>query len=223
MFLSFAEAKRFLGRVTGHQPNAQLPLHLYYVAGAIAWCTGTLFECPIDVVKSQLQVQIIRAKTIPDYSPVGTTMVGIAKHIIKTNGYLGLYKGFIPHIMRNIPAGSVHLGTFEAVRIWMAKRNNIHTSQLKIYHNFIAGAIGGLLYWVLFYPLDVVKSSIQTDTIQKEGRRYAGGVSDCWRELYKEGGWKRFYRGFSPCLLRAVPANAVMLWTVAFITDSIRV
>lgn len=28
------------------------------------------------------------------------------------------------------------------------------------------------------------------------------------------GGVSRFYRGFSPCLMRAAPANAVMLFTV---------
>lgn len=28
------------------------------------------------------------------------------------------------------------------------------------------------------------------------------------------GGMSRFYRGFSPCLMRAAPANAVMLFTV---------
>lgn len=32
--------------------------------------------------------------------------------------------------------------------------------------------------------------------------------------LWSEGGWARFYRGFTPCLMRAVPANAAMLTTV---------
>jgi hypothetical protein len=32
--------------------------------------------------------------------------------------------------------------------------------------------------------------------------------------LWAEGGVSRFYRGFSPCIMRAAPANAVMLYTV---------
>lgn len=32
--------------------------------------------------------------------------------------------------------------------------------------------------------------------------------------LYAEGGIKRFYKGFTPCLIRAAPANGVMLLTV---------
>lgn len=33
--------------------------------------------------------------------------------------------------------------------------------------NFISGSLGGLTYWLSVYPIDVVKSAIQTDTIVK--------------------------------------------------------
>jgi hypothetical protein len=32
--------------------------------------------------------------------------------------------------------------------------------------------------------------------------------------LWAEGGVKRFYKGFTPCLIRAAPANGAMLYTV---------
>ncbi len=34
------------------------------------------------------------------------------------------------------------------------------------------------------------------------------------QKLWADGGVPRFYRGFSPCLMRAIPANGVMLVTV---------
>ena len=36
--------------------------------------------------------------------------------------------------------------------------------------------------------------------------------------LWGEGGVRRFYRGFTPCLMRAMPANGVMLLTVDTVT-----
>lgn len=34
------------------------------------------------------------------------------------------------------------------------------------------------------------------------------------QKLWAEGGAGRFYKGFTPCLLRAFPANGIMLLTV---------
>lgn len=39
------------------------------------------------------------------------------------------------------------------------------------------------------------------------------------QKLYAEGGVGRFYKGFTPCILRAFPANGVMLLTVDKVTN----
>jgi len=38
------------------------------------------------------------------------------------------------------------------------------------------------------------------------------------QKLMADGGPSRFYRGFTPCLARAMPANGVMLYTVDKVT-----
>ena len=80
-------------------------------------------------------------------------------------------------------------------------------------HLFAAGGTAGFMYWVFFYPLDVIKSAMQTDALEVSKRRFSG-VADTTRKLWAEGGVSRFYKGVTPCLLRAVPANAIMLITV---------
>lgn len=37
--------------------------------------------------------------------------------------------------------------------------------------------------------------------------------------LWAEGGVRRFYKGFTPCLIRAAPANGAMLYTVDYVTN----
>jgi hypothetical protein len=52
----------------------------------------------------------------------------------------------IPHLCRNIPAGSIHLGTYELVRQGFAKRDGVKPSEIKSWQNLVAGGIGGFLY-----------------------------------------------------------------------------
>eukprot|EP01113_Clastostelium_recurvatum_P045378 TRINITY_DN7791_c0_g1_i2.p1 TRINITY_DN7791_c0_g1~~TRINITY_DN7791_c0_g1_i2.p1 ORF type:complete len:335 (+),score=41.36 TRINITY_DN7791_c0_g1_i2:129-1007(+) len=218
MFFANAEAQRFLSGYGTRQNTTKD----YFIAGAIAWGSGTLWECPIDLVKSQLQVQLTRERTQEGYVKPFNTMSGCAKALVKQNGITGIYQGFMPHLLRNIPAGSLYFGSCEMIRQYYADKNHIPKSQLQIYHNLIGGGVGGFLYWSIFFPIDVIKSSIQTDAINKNERKYKG-IVDCASKLYQEGGWRRFYRGYSPCLLRSVPANAVMIGTVAYVTDHLRV
>ena len=53
----------------------------------------------------------------------------------------------------------------------------------------------------------MVKSRLQTQNVFAADR-YTG-MADCARRLYAAEGWRAFWRGFEPCILRSVPANAV--------------
>lgn len=58
-----------------------------------------------------------------------------------------------------------------------------------------------------------VKQRIMTDPLGPGERKFPR-----WKHaaaaVYREAGWKGYWRGFVPCFLRAFPANAVAL--VAF-------
>lgn len=61
--------------------------------------------------------------------------------------------------------------------------------------------------------VDVIKSAMMTDSIDPASKKYPN-IASAARSLWAEGGVARFYRGFSPCIMRAAPANAIMLFTV---------
>jgi len=82
---------------------------------------------------------------------------------------------------------------------------------LSMVRQFVSGGVAGVMYWAMTYPTDVIKSSMQSDELEPSQRKFRN-IVDCARKLYRdEGGWKRFYRGFTPCMLRSIPANATML------------
>lgn len=80
-----------------------------------------------------------------------------------------------------------------------------------------SAALGGIAYWLAIFPVDCIKSAMQTDSIVPSERKYRSIVSTAGA-LWREGGIRRFYRGFTPCLIRAAPANGAMLFTVDKVT-----
>jgi solute carrier family 25 carnitine/acylcarnitine transporter 20/29 len=56
------------------------------------------------------------------------------------------------------------------------------------------------------YPMDVIKSRMQTDHLDPAQRKYKNMIH-CAKSLWATGGLRSFFVGFTPCLMRAFPAN----------------
>lgn len=67
-----------------------------------------------------------------------------------------------------------------------------------------AGGIAGIAYWAFSYPIDYVKTLVQTDNLAD--RKYRG-MLDCINKR-KADGVMSFYKGYGVCMLRSVPVNA---------------
>jgi solute carrier family 25 carnitine/acylcarnitine transporter 20/29 len=214
LFSTFGAAKRWLG--TDHQTGLPKPLTTadFYKAGAITGFVAAFSEGPIDFYKSQIQVQIVRAKTDAAYKPPYTTVGACVKATLRENGLRGPFQGLGATILRNTPANSVYLGSFEVMKRAACEKLGVSSpADLPAWAVLGSAGLGGIMYWTVIFPVDCVKSAMQTDTIVRSQRKYRSMLQTAG-ELWREGGVKRFYRGFAPCLIRAAPANASMLFTV---------
>lgn len=68
------------------------------------------------------------------------------------------------------------------------------------------GATAGYALWGSIYPIDVVKSKIQTDSLDPSKRQYSGMV-DCFKKTWRAQGIKGFTGGLTPTLVRSPFAN----------------
>lgn len=81
-------------------------------------------------------------------------------------------------------------------------RDQISTPEL-----LASGAIAGNALWLLSYPLDVIKSNVQSDGFGKDSK-FGGSSLKALRYIYSHHGLTGFWKGIVPCLLRAVPCSA---------------
>ncbi len=64
------------------------------------------------------------------------------------------------------------------------------------------GATAGYVLWIFIYPIDAIKSKLQTDALDPSKRAYSSAI-DCLRKTVKAQGYKGLWKGFGTCMLRA--------------------
>jgi solute carrier family 25 carnitine/acylcarnitine transporter 20/29 len=195
MFLAYGQAKAALQK----DPAVPLTLSQYALAGAIAGVAISFVEGPVDLFKSQMQVQYGAGQKY-------TGITDCARQIVGKYGIRGAYQGLAATFLRDIPSNASYFLFYELARKMQTKPGQ-HVSDLPAWKVMIAGATGGMAYWGITYPTDVIKSTIQTDTPNPAQRKYHG-IMDCARKIYAANGIAGFYKGFTPCIIRSIPANA---------------
>jgi len=131
-------------------------------------------------------------------------------------GYVGFF-GAYETLKALLNLGSSHLFvtltlTLNPTLANQARLQKDDTGEADTISVCIAGGVAGVVAWTISYPQDVIKSHIQ---LQKPGgpviyktTLFDGGFIDCGRHLIRQGGVASLFRGFLPCILRSVPANA---------------
>lgn len=185
------------------EERKRLPSFGHAIAGMLAGWTVSTIAAPVEHVKARLQVQYQVSKSQRLYSgPIDCT-----RKLFNGYGIRGLWHGFSATlIFRSF--FFCWWGTYDIFTRAIQKHTNLSTPSV----NFWAGGLSAQVFWITSYPSDIVKQRIMTDSLGPD-RKYPRW-KDAVKGLYREAGWRGFWRGFLPCFLRAFPANAMAL--VAF-------
>ena len=100
----------------------------------------------------------------------------LTKEIYEQRGIRGFYRGFWAMFWRDVPAYGILFATYDYLcRTLIKDTDSTHMVYAK---KILASGIGGVLNRIPSYPLDVVKSVIQTST---------GPVTPKLKDVIKEG------------------------------------
>ncbi|WPK24581.1 hypothetical protein PUMCH_001860 [Australozyma saopauloensis] len=206
-FYGFHETKRQLLK---HSGTSQLLLWPQtYIAGAMAGIVNTPITAPVE------QLRILSQANTKSLSLVETV-----RGIYKAQGFKGIYRGSAITLLRESQAYGVWFLTYETLIAYIQRtrgynrREDITTPEL-----LLAGALSGNALWLSSYPLDVIKSNIQSDGFGAESK-YKGRISLATKAIWASGGARGFWKGIVPCLIRAFPCSA---GTFAAVETALRV
>eukprot|EP00946_MAST-07B_sp_MAST-7B-sp1_P005045 g5045.t1 len=83
-----------------------------FVAGTVGGCIGACFSTPIDVAKSRIQNTVVVGGLAKVRSTVPWTLPTVVE-VGRAEGLQGLYRGFMPKLLRLGPGGGVLLLSYE--------------------------------------------------------------------------------------------------------------
>ncbi|XP_034902614.1 nicotinamide adenine dinucleotide transporter 1, chloroplastic [Populus alba] len=162
-------------------------------AGASAGAIAATFMCPLDVIKTRLQVHGLPPNSVQG----GSIIISSLKHIVKTEGFKGLYRGLSPTIMALLPNWAVYFTVYEQLKGILSDVDG--DSQLSVSANMVAAAGAGAATATATNPLWVVKTRLQTQGMRPDLVPYKNVLS-ALRRITQEEGMRGLYSGILPSL-----------------------
>ncbi|KAL3505571.1 hypothetical protein ACH5RR_030953 [Cinchona calisaya] len=179
----------------------------FHIIGAILFTAQSALIHPTAVVKTRMQVA--------DSGLSHTSGMSVFKHIIRTDGVSGLFRGFGTSAIGALPGRVLALTSLEVSKHMMFK----YTEGLYMPEatrvgiaNAVAGMFSNLVSCVYFVPLEVICQRLMVQGLP--GTTFCNGPYDVVRKVIKAEGVRGLYRGFGLTALTQSPASA--LWWGAY-------
>lgn len=184
------------------QPAYKKELDLKYVflSGSAAGFANSIISIPAEHLRIRMQIAGSGSAGAIQYNG----SLDAAKKIFGSYGIRGIFKGTNITLIREIITYGVYFWMYESLVRKLLKPGQ-ERSELSAGKLMISGAMAGYTYWIFGYPVDLIKTKLQTDSFTNPQYKSA---FDCIRQTYKTNGVSGFFRGFLPCMLRAGPVNA---------------
>jgi solute carrier family 25 (mitochondrial carnitine/acylcarnitine transporter), member 20/29 len=191
-----------------------------WLAGAVGGLATWVVSAPTELIKCRAQVS--------DHGQDQTSSsAAIARRIWREQGIRGFYFGGLVTALRD----SIGYGFYFASYEWATSQWPSHERSSAGAISFgseapkvlLCGGLAGVATWASVFPLDVIKTRVQTQPIYasdfetspllQRGYLRRVGAWEVARDAFREHGTRVFFRGFTVCCLRAFIVNAVQ-WMV---------
>ncbi|AQZ14236.1 YMC2 (YBR104W) and YMC1 (YPR058W) [Zygosaccharomyces parabailii] len=197
--------KRYFHSKNTGKPDT-LTLTQYYTCGVAGGLSNSLLAAPIEHVRIRLQTQT--------GSGADAAYKGPLDCIKQLRSQGKLMRGLGPTALREAHGIGIYFLTYEAM-VADQVRNGVPRVDIPAWKLCFFGALSGTALWLMVFPVDVVKSVMQTDDLfhPKYGKSSFSVAGEMWRRH----GLSSFFKGFGPTMLRAAPANAATFATFELI------
>ncbi|XP_017772402.1 PREDICTED: ADP,ATP carrier protein 1-like [Nicrophorus vespilloides] len=172
-------------------------------SGGAAGATSMCFVYPLDYGRTRLGADVGRGTAERQY----TGLLDCIQKTLKTDGIVGLYRGFIVSVQGIIIYRAAYFGCFDTIKGSLPDPENT-----PFIIAFIIAQAVTTFSGLCSYPLDTVRRRIMMQSgIPKKDWMYSGTL-DCWRKILAQEGLKAFYKGALSNIFRGTGAALVLVF-----------
>ncbi|XVF15825.1 hypothetical protein REPUB_Repub09cG0189800 [Reevesia pubescens] len=203
-FFFYGRAKQRYSKNRDEKLSPGLHLASAAEAGAlVSLCTN-----PIWLIKTRLQLQTPHHQSRP-YSGIYDAL----RTILREEGWTALYKGLGPGLLMQVSHGAIQFTAYEELRritVDYKERKRKAESASNLLNSFDYAVLGGsskIAAILITYPFQVIRTRSQQRPNEGSPRYMSS-----WhvvKETARFEGFRGFYKGITPNLLKNVPASSI--------------
>lgn len=149
-----------------------------FVAGAIAAAGGSVVKVPLAVC-----IRSVQAGVYPN-------AMNAASSIVAAAGPRGLFAGWLPTILEDVPDMAFKFAAYETMRaVHSNLRGGKHAS---VQEDFAMGMVAGAFAAAATTPLDCIKTHMMCTAASRPSLRSSSA------QIFQQGGLRPFFRGVGP-------------------------
>ncbi|KAH9898642.1 mitochondrial carrier [Xylariomycetidae sp. FL2044] len=219
-FGAYEAAKKTLANLEGHGDTHHINPYSKFVAGGVAGMVAQFCVYPLDTLKFRLQSEYVSGGARGN-----ALLFQTLRKMLAEGGGRAAYRGVTMGLIGMFPYSAIDMGTFELLKStyvkYQARRLGCHEedAQPSTFATGIMGASSGAFGATVVYPLNVLRTRLQTQGTSMHPARYTG-IWDVAQQTLRNEGPRGLYKGLMPNLLKVAPALSIT-WMVYEKTKSV--
>ncbi|KAL4474828.1 hypothetical protein ABPG74_001524 [Tetrahymena malaccensis] len=123
-------------------------------------------------------------------------LIDVYKQTLKTDGFVGLYRGFVISCLGIVIYRGLYFGLYDTIKPMLPEK---YKNDFK--SNFALGWVVTILAGLSSYPIDTIRRRMMMTSGTKV--KYNGSL-DCARQIYQNEGMKSFFKGAGANVVRGI-------------------
>lgn len=171
-------------------------------SGGAAGATSLCFVYPLDFARTRLAADIGKSAEQREFTGLGNCLA----KIFKSDGVVGLYRGFGVSVQGIIIYRAAYFGCFDTAKGMLPDPKNTPIVISWMIAQTVTTAAG-----IISYPFDTVRRRMMMQSGRKKAEVMYKNTLDCWGKIYRSEGGAAFFKGAFSNVLRGTGGAFVLV------------